>query len=171
MTGVPVGYTVSITKILSGTDFQVSEIDPNTGLTTAVYNTPTYQIAENSVDSPETTNDGASGTIKLGQNAVVTVKNSLKQQILVTKEWVGLEPDTTVYVGLYQNGEATDKILTLNKINNWSGLFEGLNGSGYLVKELRPVTGGETEDFTIAGNQYISELTKVLLLQWEKFSM
>ena len=155
VTGVPVGYTVSITKILSGTDFQVSEIDPNTGLTTAVYNTPTYQIGENSADNPEITDDGARGTIKLGQNAIVTVKNSLKQQILVTKEWIGSEPETTVYVGLYQDGKATDKILTLNEDNNWSGLFEGLDGSGYLVKELRPVTGGETGDFTIAENQYI----------------
>lgn len=156
VTGVPVGYTVAVTKILSGTDFQVEEIDPNTGLTTAVYNDPVYAIDNGSADRPQT--DGAaSGTIKLGQNAIVTIQNSLKQQIRVTKEWVGLQPDqnTKIYVGLYQNGTATNKTLTLNSNNDWSGLFEGLDGSGYLVKELRPVTGTEQGEFVINGSSFI----------------
>ena len=92
VSGIPVGYTVSITGLLSGTAFKVVEINPNTGLATAVYNAPTYQITNESAENPKTTDDGASGTIILGKDALVTVTNSLKLQISVSKEWIGVQP-------------------------------------------------------------------------------
>ena len=152
VSGVPVDYTVSITGLLSGTAFKIVEIDPNTGPTTKVYNAPTYQIADGSADDPNTTNE-ASGTIKLGQDALVTVTNSLKMQISVNKEWIGTSPaeGAEVYVGLYKDAQPFEnKTLLLNQSNNWSGVFKGLDGSGYTVKELRPVKDEETAEFNIA---------------------
>ena len=157
VSGVPVDYTVSITGLLSGTNFKVVEINPNTGLETAIYDDPTYQIATESADNANTTN-GASGTIKLGENALVTVTNSFKLQISVSKEWIGTQPasGTEIYVGLYQNEKPVEnKTLLLNQSNSWTDKFEGLTGSGYTVKELRQVTTGETTDFNINSTGYI----------------
>ena len=152
VSGVPVGYTVSITGLLSGTDFKVVEIDPNTGMTTEVYKSPVYAIDEGSADDQNTTNE-ASGTIKLGQDALVTVTNSLKMQISVNKEWIGTSPaeGAEIYVGLYKDAQPFEnKTLLLNQSNNWSGVFKGLDGSGYTVKELRPVKDEEPAEFNIA---------------------
>lgn len=107
-------------------------------------------------------NGGVSGTMQLStednlNNALVTVTNSLKPQIHVEKVWVGAtNPDTTVYVGLYQNGIAVDakKYLSLNSDNGWAGTFTGVTGTDFTVKELRPVTNGENPEFNIGDDEW-----------------
>ena len=99
--GVPVGYTVAITGILSSTNFKVTD----EGLNDQLYQTPSITVT----DCENATVEGADGTIKLGEDAKVTVTNSLKERLQVEKRWSGTEPNATVYVGLNRNGTATDR--------------------------------------------------------------
>ena len=145
--GVPVGYTVAITGILSSTNFKVTE----EGLNDQLYQTPSITVT----DCENATVEGADGTIKLGEDAKVTVTNSLKERLQVEKRWSGTEPNATVYVGLYRNGTATDRYKALNAENAFKGLFDGLGDGTYTVKELRAIQDGETAEFTIDGHGYI----------------
>lgn len=145
--GVPVGYTVAITGILSSTNFKVTE----EGLNDQLYQTPSITVT----DCENATVKGADGTIKLGEDAKVTVTNSLKERLQVEKRWSGTEPNATVYVGLYRNGTATDRYKALNAENAFKGLFDGLGDGTYTVKELRAIQDGETAEFTIDGHGYI----------------
>lgn len=79
ISGVPAGYTVAITGILSDTDFKVAEIDPNTGLASPLYQDPVYEVKEGTAGKIdlEEGEEGAAGTILLGKDAEVTVTNSL----------------------------------------------------------------------------------------------
>lgn len=70
VTGVPAGYTVVITQILSGTSFKVEEVN----LDSNNYLTPVKTIAEGTFDTSDVT--GADGAIKLGADVQVTVTNS-----------------------------------------------------------------------------------------------
>lgn len=70
ISSVPADYTVSITQILSGTTFRVEEINLNT----TDYGTPEYKI-ENA-DATDAS-QAATGTIQLGNDAKVTVTNTL----------------------------------------------------------------------------------------------
>lgn len=142
--GVPVGYTVAITGILSSTNFKVTE----EGLNDQLYQTPSITVT----DCENATVEGADGTIKLGEDAKVTVTNSLKERLQVEKRWSGTEPNATVYVGLYRNGTATDRYKALNAENAFKGLFDGLGDGTYTVKELRAIQDGETAEFTIDGH-------------------
>lgn len=145
--GVPVGYTVAITGILSSTNFKVTE----EGLNDQLYQTPSITVT----DCENATVEGADGTIKLGEDAKVTVTNSLKERLQVEKRWSGTEPNATVYVGLYRNGTATDRYKALNAENAFKGLFDGLGDGTYTVKKLRAIQDGETAEFTIDGHGYI----------------
>lgn len=145
--GVPVGYTVAITGILSSTNFKVTE----EGLNDQLYQTPSITVT----DCENATVEGADGTIKLGEDAKVTVTNSLKERLQVEKRWSGTEPNATVYVGLYRNGTATDRYKALNAENAFKGLFDGLGDGTYTVKELRAIQDGETAEFTIDDHGYI----------------
>lgn len=147
--GVPVGYTVAITGILSSTSFKVTEENLNEDL----YKTPEKGVT----DAGKSTISDADGVIKLGGNAKVTITNSLKERMQVEKLWSGTAdtPDTTVYVGLYKDGNPRGQYLALNKDNNFEGLFEGLDGGTYTVKELRVVKEGERAEFTIGDTGYI----------------
>ena len=145
--GVPVGYTVAITGILSSTNFKVTEEELNDQL----YQTPSITVT----DCDNATVEGADGTIELGEDAKVTVTNSLKERLQVEKRWSGTAPNATVYVGLYKNGEATDRYKALNAENAFKGLFEGLSDGEYTVKELRAIQNGEKAEFTIDGHGYI----------------
>ncbi len=151
ISGVPVGYTVAITGILSGTSFFVTEANPGTN-----YQTPEKALMEGTYTT-EGKEKWADGEILLGEDAKVTITNSLNQDLKVTKEWVGADTNpantTTIYVGLYKNNEATERYATLS-YNNWTYTFENVDSS-YSVKELRPVVNGETKEFTINGTDYI----------------
>ena len=152
--GVPVGYTVAITGILSSTNFKVTE----EGLNNQLYQTPSIKVTdcENAtVEGADGTGKGAYGTIKLGEDAKVTVTNSLKERLQVEKRWSGTAPNATVYVGLYKNGKATDRYKALNGKNGFIGLFEGLSDGEYTVKELRAIQNGEKAEFTIDGQDYV----------------
>lgn len=152
VSGVPVGYSVIITQILAGTSFEVTEIDLNGNK----YGSPEYEISQESVDNPKT-EGGASGEMILDKNAEVTVTNSLKQILQVKKMWIGesSNPAVEIYVGLYQNNlPVPDKYEKLTT-TNWTAQFEGIDGSGYSVKELRLITEGEAAEFIIDGKSYI----------------
>lgn len=152
VSGVPVGYSVIITQILAGTSFEVKEIDLNENK----YGSPEYEISQESVDNPNT-DGGASGEMILDKNAEVTVTNSLKQLLQVKKMWIGenSNPTAEIYVGLYQNNcPVAEKYIKLTT-PNWTAQFEGIDGSGYSVKELRLVTEGEVAEFSIDGKSYI----------------
>lgn len=152
VSGVPVGYSVIITQILAGTSFEVTEIALNGNK----YGSPEYEISQESVDNPKT-EGGASGEMILDKNAEVTVTNSLKQILQVKKMWIGesSNPAVEIYVGLYQNNlPVPDKYEKLTT-PNWTAQFEGIDGSGYSVKELRLITEGEDAEFIIDGKSYI----------------
>ena len=91
---VKVGYTVSITGILSGTKYLVKEVDPNYGLSEEKYNDPVYTS-----DDEDATTDYektyTSGIIELGENVAITVTNALLNEednpmIKVQKTFSGL---------------------------------------------------------------------------------
>lgn len=145
--GVPVGYTVAITGILSSTNFKVTE----EGLNDQLYQTPSITVT----DCENATVEGADGTIKLGEDAKVTVTNSLKERLQVEKVWSGTAPSATVFVGLYKDGRATAQYKALNANNDFKGLFDGLDDGTYTVKELRATQDGEKAEFTIDGHGYI----------------
>lgn len=154
ISGVPAGYTASITQILSGTKFLVQEtdIDANRYVTTPEYNLKKATLISNNTD-------GISGTIVLYENALVTVTNALKTNLTVNKEWVGDEAETThgdILVGLYDNTDvpvSEDSWHTLNESNNFTYTFTDVSRDDR-VYELRPVIGDEKAEFTINGTGY-----------------
>lgn len=84
--GVPVGYTVVVTQLLSGTKFKVEEVDL----------TSNYKIPVKKVDCCKTVTD-ADGEIELRRDAKVTITNEINKLdepeepfIKVTKTFEGL---------------------------------------------------------------------------------
>ena len=97
VSGIKVGDTISITSLLSGTNFKVWEIDPNKDLETDIYSNPTYEVEGGTAENINDDGEYASGTILLGtgKDAEVTVTNSLTNVpdstfIEVQKTFVGL---------------------------------------------------------------------------------
>lgn len=78
--GIPAGYTVVITQILSGTGFLVQEV----GLDSSVYSEPIKAVIADTCDAPEV--EGADGTIVLGKNAEVTITNTKQANNLSIKK-------------------------------------------------------------------------------------
>lgn len=72
VTGVPAGYTVAVTSILSGTSFRVEEVSLNS----EKYDTPDKAV--NDADASVVTD--ADGSIRLGQDAKVVVTNTPKNR-------------------------------------------------------------------------------------------
>lgn len=92
--GVPAGYTVAVTQLLSGTNFLVTEVNYDTGS----YNPPVKTVDNNTCGSANVT--GADGEILLNKDAKVTVINEIKKLdepeapfIEVTKTFAGLTKD------------------------------------------------------------------------------
>lgn len=71
VSSVPAGYTVVLEQILAGTSFEVNEIN----LDANDYGNPEYSIDKDKAEDVNTTNK-ASGKIKLGNDAKVTVTNT-----------------------------------------------------------------------------------------------
>lgn len=89
--GVPVGYTVVVTQLLSGTNFKVEEVD-----LTSNYKIPVKEVDYESCKVVT----GADGEIELKKDAKVTITNEIKKLdepeapfIEVTKTFVGLTKD------------------------------------------------------------------------------
>lgn len=150
ISGVPVGYTVAITNILSGTSFLVTEVNLSDE-----YENPSKEIKE--LTYGESDIEGADGELLLGKTeAEVTITNTLKQKVKVIKEWGnGTEKptDAKVYVGLYKDTEPTGYAI-LDSSNQFMHLFDKLGKGQYTVKELRPAVQDETYDFTIDNIKY-----------------
>lgn len=150
ISGVPVGYTVVITDILSGTSFLVTEVNLSDE-----YENPSKKIKERTYGKSDI--EGADGELLLGKvEAEVTITNTLKQKVKVIKEWGnGTEKpiDAKVYVGLYKDSEPTGYAI-LDFSNQFMHLFDKLGKGQYTVKELRPATQDEKCDFMIDNINY-----------------
>lgn len=152
ISGIPVGYTVSITSILSGTSFLVTE----TNLDNEKYLDPIKEIKEGTF-TLEGCVDGSDGEIVLFKNAEVTITNTLFHNISVDKKWginTDIPADAEVYVGLYESSNPKD-FIKLSKDNGFNDIFKKLEGTNYTVKELRKSEQGETPEFTINGQGFI----------------
>ena len=77
ISGIGAGYTIIITQILSGTEFQVTEVNYDT----AKYKIPVKTLVEGTYDTAAI--DGADGSIKLGEDAEAVITNALK----IEKQW------------------------------------------------------------------------------------
>ncbi|WP_300262247.1 SpaA isopeptide-forming pilin-related protein [Clostridium sp.] len=91
-------------------------------------------------------------TVKMVDALKQLTLNPAKTKVSVTKKWKGIKKDRApeVKVFLYKNGQKTDKSITLNKNNNWSGEFTDLpvvdnvidkTGITYTVQEEGTVSG------------------------------
>ena len=149
ISGVPVGYTATITQILSGTKFKVTEIGLNPS-GEIIYLNPVYGIASGTVAEPDT-QDMAEGIIILGQNAEVTVTNRLKavpdgSYIEVQKTFEDIDQgkiNSNFKISLYsdQDGEKPIKKLILDEAEkSTDGLtylwkLDDLDEGTYYLKE------------------------------------
>ena len=184
ISNILVGDKISITGLLSGTKFNVTEVDPNNGQVSEIYDSPQYEVkmAENAL-----TENGASGTIMLGQgmDAEVTVTNSFKTEtITVTKNWTDNgtlreeintpnheeintpnHKNDVIYVGLYQyetnsGPESAQPVsATSYKIlsyeNNWEGTIEVTKDEKYsYTVKELELVDGQEGDFTIDDHTY-----------------
>lgn len=161
--GVPAGYTVAITGILSGTDFKVEEVN----LDSDIYDTPKLEIKKGTYDPATLPDADAMGSIKSGKYAEVTVTNYPYRELQVSKVWSdgnSNHPDDTVCVGLYkvENSVQTavkGAVVELNASNNWTNVFGKLAAGDYAVKELRVKTDSDSDTsiaFTKNGISYIA---------------
>ncbi len=132
ISGVPAGYTVAITGILSDTDFKVAEIDPNTGLASPLYQDPVYEVKEGTAGKIdlEEGEEGAAGTILLGKDAEVTVTNSL------------LDAPDTPYIEV----QKTFKGLTQEQINRLTDFKIKISDSSKKLIATLTLTGGTGAD-------------------------
>ena len=156
ISGVPAGFTVAITQILSDTSFKVTEED----LDKTKYDSNYRKELKDGTYSSNNMVEGADGEILLGVDAEVTITNIPKNQITVTKDWnavSGASRPQSIYVGLYDKstGKPVSGQYRALSADDWSGVFNGVNGRDYIVKELRECTAGEEGHFTIKGQAYI----------------
>lgn len=132
---VPAGYTVVLEQILAGTSFEVNEINLNT----KDYGNPEYSIEEAEVVS---TTDTASGKIKLGSDAKVTVTNTRNNvaSLEITKVNTSNQPLSGAKFTLTLDG---DSAKTYNVTSDENGLlkFENLSVGTYTLTETEAPSG------------------------------
>lgn len=167
--GIPVGYTISITQILSGTKFKVEEINLNN----QEYKVPTITVSDcKDVDtSKEYT---AEGTIELGNDASVLVTNHKNYKVIkAEKQWKDskksdgtgeenfdlkddLKPKST-FLGLYYKDVAQpEQVKEVDATKQWACEFEipgNRNLSDYKVREV--VKNGENNYSPVDSEKYI----------------
>lgn len=167
--GIPVGYTISITQILSGTKFKVEEINLNN----QEYKVPTITVSDcKDVDtSKEYT---AEGTIELGNDASVLVTNHKNYKVIkAEKKWKDskksdetgeentdleddLKPEST-FLGLYYQDDAQpEQVKEVDTTKQWACEFEipgNPNLSDYKVREV--VKNGENNYSPVDSEEYI----------------
>lgn len=153
--GIPVGYTVSITQILSGTKFKIEEID----LDNQEYKVPMITVSD--CKDGNTSNDyTATGTIELGKDASVLVTNRKNYKVIkAEKQWKdskksnetggenpdledSLKPESTLLGLYYQDAaqpEQVKQVDATDEANQWACEFEipgNRNLSDYTVREV-----------------------------------
>ncbi len=135
VSSVPAGYTVVLEQILAGTSFEVNEINLNT----KDYGNPEYSIEEAEVVS---TTDTASGKIKLGSDAKVTVTNTRNNvaSLEITKVNTSNQPLPRAKFTLTLDG---DSAKTYNVTSDEDGLlkFENLSVGTYTLTETEAPSG------------------------------
>ena len=175
ITGVPVGYTVSITQILSGTKFKVKEI----GLDNQKYKVPTIKVSD-CEDVDISKKYTAAGTIELGRDASVLVTNHKNYKVIkAEKMWKDsrksdktgeknpdlkddLKPKST-FLGLYYKDAAQpEQVNKVDATTKWACEFE-ISGdpdlyddpdlSDYKVREV--VENGENNYSPVNNEDYI----------------
>lgn len=152
VSGVPVGYTVAITGLLSGTSFKVQEVN-----IPSKYSSSPEIIIDKDTYTEVGKLPNSDGETIVGKDVSIRVVNSYAGSINVKKRWFVSNDvetdDEEIYVGLYHEDSPVEgKYLSLNIGNGFSGRFTALTDADYTkysVKELRPVQGDETADFTI----------------------
>lgn len=128
--GIPVGYTVSITQILSGTKFKIKEI----GLNNQEYKVPTITVS-GCKDADTSKEYTAAGTIELGKDASVLVTNRKNYKVIkAEKQWKDskksdgtgeensdfpdleddLKPESTILGLYYQNAAQPEQAKQVN---------------------------------------------------------
>lgn len=151
VTGVPAGYTVAVTSILSGTSFRVEEVN----LDSEKYDTPDKAV-NNADASVVTDTDGhiADGSIKLGQDANVVVTNTPKNQgqeqdqtfIRISKTFEGL---TDTEIGELANAEPPYKItVTGKKLDTETNTYVDFAQDLYLRRDAFVTGSGTTWTYT-----------------------
>lgn len=168
ITGIPVGYTISITQILSGTEFKVEEINLNN----QEYKVPTITVS--GCKDVVTSNNIATGTIELGNDASVLVTNHKNYKVIkVEKQWKDsrksdgtgegnpdleddLKPQST-FLGLYyRDAVQPEQVKEVDATKQWACEFEipgNPNLSDYKVREV--VKNGENNYNPVNSEEYI----------------
>lgn len=135
VSSVPAGYTVVLEQILAGTSFEVNEINLNT----TDYGNPEYSIEAAEVVS---TTDTASGKIKLGSDAKVTVTNTRNNvaSLEITKVNTRNQPLPRAKFTLTLDD---DSAKTYNVTSDENGLlkFENLSVGTYTLTETEAPSG------------------------------
>lgn len=176
ITGIPVGYTVSITQILSGTKFKVEEIK----LDSEKYKVPTITVS--GCKDANISNNIATGTIELGKDkdASVLVTNRKNYKVIkAEKQWKDskksdgtgeensdfpdleddLKPESTILGLYYQNAAQPEQVKQVNatdSTNQWTCEFEvpgNRNLSDYRVREV--VKKGKNNYNLVDSEEYI----------------
>lgn len=135
VSSVPAGYTVVLEQILAGTSFEVNEIN----LETTDYGNPEYSIE--AADIVNTT-DSASGKIKLGNDAKVTVTNTRNDvaSLEITKVNTSKKPLSGAKFTLQCK---SDQAKTYNVTSDADGhlKFENLSVGTYTLTETEAPSG------------------------------
>lgn len=147
---VPVGYTVVITGILSGTSFQVEEVDLNG----VFYFPPIKEVLENTCEKPEI--EKADGMISLGKHAEVEITNRRRVNALTIKK-IDSDDQTKVLKGaVFELHKWNGKEFIPIKIEeeNWqlttgedgTVVFNDLENGKYKVIEVKEPDGYVLDD-------------------------
>lgn len=135
VSSVPAGYTVVLEQILAGTSFEVNEINLNP----TDYGNPEYSIE--AAEDVNTT-DKASGKIKLGNDAKVTVTNTRNDvaSLEITKVNTSKQPLSGAKFTLTLDN---DQAKTYNVTSDKDGLlkFENLSVGTYTLTETKAPSG------------------------------
>ena len=155
--GVPAGYTVAVTQLLSGTNFKVEEV----GLTSN-YNKPVKAVDRCKV----ATVTDADGEIELGIDAKVTITNEIKKLdepeepfIKVTKTFEGLTKEqiqelasaNPPYQITITNGNNTR---TLNMATDQTEFDKNLTGGGTTWTYTWTILNCSTGTYEVAESNY-----------------
>ena len=153
VSSVPAGYTVVLEQILAGTSFEVKEIN----LKTTDYGNPEYSIDKDKAEDVNTTNK-ASGKIKLGNDAKVTVTNTRNDvaSLEITKVNTKNQslPGAKFTLTLDSDSVDSDSAKTYNETSDEKGLlkFENLSVGTYTLTETEAPSGGyvkSTESYKV----------------------
>lgn len=149
VTGVPVGYTVVVTQILSGTSFKVEEVH----LDVENYLNPEKEIKAGTVGESEVAD--ADGVILLGTDAEATITNSKPVNTLNIKKTDAANGNPLVGATFRiekQNGETFEAILkdgkewTVTTDAEGNATFGNLENGTYRVTETKAPDGYVLEE-------------------------